>query len=404
MQSDTDRKFYPGKTRIKYGGAVIGTGEIKAINKVLSRNWWTLDDEGRLFSEELAKTSGVKHVVLTNSGSSALLVAFSVLDLPQGSEVIIPAVNFPTAVNAVLLNGYTPVFIDVDLGTYCLNLSQIEKAMSDKTRAVLAVNIAGNMPDLEKLQKLAKKNNLIIILDNCDGYGSKFAGKPVETYADISVTSFHAAHIITMGEGGAVFTNRDDWYKKALSLREWGRELDADMPTHNKYPALPKDYPPRYTYLTRGFNLKPIELQAAMGRVQLRRLKKIVQQRQKNFEKLYEGLTSLSKWIILPKIHKKAKVSWFSFPITLKNGVRRQTLLSHLEKANIETRVIFAGNILRQPGYKHIKHRKIGGLKNADDVLFNSFFISVHPSLTNAMTNYVISTFQKFFSPNYKRK
>lgn len=396
MQTDTSKKFIPGKTRIKYGGAVVDKAEIKAINDVLKRNWWTLDEEGRLFEKELAAISKVKRAVFTNSGSSALMLGFSIMDLPPGSEVIIPAVNFPTVVNAALLNGYKPVFIDVDPENYCIDLSQIEKAISKKTKAVLCVNIAGSIPDLKKLRKIADKNKLFLMLDNCDGYGSKFNGLPVESYADVSATSFMAAHIITTGEGGALFVNNDDWYKKAVSMREWGRELDSDEGVKDKHIGLPEDYQSRYTYVTRGFNFRPIELQAAMGRVQLKKLGQIVKARQNNFKKIYEGMKPLSKWLILPKVHKDAATSWFSFPITVKNGVSRKELLLFLESKNIETRVIFAGNVIHQPAYQSIDYRKVGDLKNSDNILFNSFFISVHPIVTDEMIRYIISCFHEF--------
>lgn len=397
MQKDVKRKFIPGKTRIKYGGAIVGSAEKRAINKVLDRNWWTLDEEGRLFEQELARTSGVKHAILTNSGSSALLLAFSILDLPKGSEVIIPATNFPTAVSAAIINGYTPVFVDVDPKNYCIDLLQIEKAITKKTKAVMVVNIAGSMPDLQEFEKIIKRHDCVSILDNCDGYGARFAGKPVETYFDLAVTSFHAAHIITTGEGGAVFVNNKEEKDKAVSIREWGRDQDSDTPTKKKYPNLPEDYPYRYTYITRGFNLRPIELQAAMGRVQLRKLERIKKQRLANFEKIYKGLSPLTRWLSLPEVPKKADPSWFSFPITLKEGNQRKKIFEFLEKRNIETRVIFAGNIIKQPAYNNGDYRVHSKLKNAENVLHNSFFISVHPSLTKRMINYITLSFREFF-------
>ncbi len=402
MQADTSKSFIPGKTRIKYGGAVVDKTEINAINKVLSRNWWTLDAEGREFEKELAQTSEVKHAVFVNSGSSALMLAFSAIELPDESEVIIPAVNFPTAINAVLLNRYKPVFIDVEPQNYCLDLGEVEKAITQKTKAVLCVNIAGSVPDLKKLREITKKHGLFLIIDNCDGYGSKFAGKPVESFADLSCTSFMAAHIITTGEGGALFTNDSNLYKKAVSLREWGRALDSDEGVHDQYKELPPDYQSRYTYITRGFNFRPLELQAAMGRIQLKKLKKIIDDRQNNFNMLHKGLSQFSEYLLLPKVHEEAQISWFSFPITLKNCVfckdqARKNMLKFLEEKNIETRVIFAGNILKQPAYQNIDHRREGDLKITNNILFNSFFISVHPTVTEEMINYIVSSFKEYF-------
>ena len=398
MQTDLVGKFIPGKVRIKYGGAVVGDKERKAIQKVLDRNWWVIDEEARLFEKELAEYSCVKHALFVNSGSSALLLAISVLDLPKGSEIIIPAVNFPTVVNAALVAGLKPVFVDVNPGTYCIDLSQIQKAKSAKTKAVVCVNIAGSSPDLKALRKITKENGLHLILDNCDGYGSFFAGKPVESFADTAATSFHAAHIITTGEGGAMFTSNDGWHKKAVSMREWGRAMDSDMASGNQFENLPEDYPSRYTYITRGFNFKPIELQAAMGRVQLKRINSIKKARKQNFQRLHKGLSNFSKWLKLPETEIGADISWFSFPLTLQNGVKRKEMLEFLESKNIETRVIFAGNIIYQPAYREIEHRRHGSLKNADVILRDSFFISVHPTVTKEMVDYMVASFGDFFS------
>jgi len=394
MQKDTGGKFIPGKTRIKYGGAVVTSAEIKAIQKVLNRNWWTLDEEGRLFEKELARKVDVEFAILTNSGSSALLLALSALQLPRGSEIVIPACNFPTVVNAALVNRYRPVFVDVDLGTYCLNLNEFEKAISKKTKAAVLVNIAGNTTEIDKFVKIANKHGLKTILDNCDGFGSKFDGEFVETYFDIAATSFHAAHIITTGEGGAIFTRNKTLAERVISMREWGRAMDSDKPI--RYPTLPEDYPSRYTYITRGFNLKPIELQAAMGRVQLKKLEKIKGARSRNFEFWLKKLSRFSKFLSLPAVHQKADISWFSFPITLLKGSRKN-LLKFLESKNIETRVIFAGNIINQPAYKNIDCRIESDLKNATKILKQGFFISAHPSINLQMKNYVIDCFREYF-------
>jgi CDP-6-deoxy-D-xylo-4-hexulose-3-dehydrase len=396
MKKDIKSRFFPGKTRIKYGGAVVDKKEITAIQKVLNRNWWTLDEEGIKFEKELAKVTGVKHTLFTNSGSSALLLAISSLQLEAGSEIIIPAVNFPTIVSACMLNNLIPVFVDVDSDNLCLNLDKAKKAITSKTKAIVVVDIAGNTVDLEKLSYF-KNKKIITILDNCDGYGTTYKNKFVESYFDIAATSFHAAHIITTGEGGAVFTNNTTYYKTAKSLREWGRADDSDGIKVAKKAGLPDDYPGRYTYITRGFNLKPIELQAAMGRVQLKKLQRIKIARAKNYKLLSKGIESIPflKASVPPE---NASISWFSFPVTVKKPHLRGKLRKFLEENNIETRVIFAGNIVKQPAYQKGNYKVSGSLENSDTVLNDSFFVSVHPTITHEMIDFIINCLKKFFS------
>ena len=347
-QSDIKGEFIPGKTRIKYGGSYIKDEEIQAINSVLNRNWWTIDEEARLFEKELATQSKVDYTTVTNSGSSSLLLSIGALIdtkmLKKGDEVIVPVLNFATLTSTITLFGLIPVFVDVDSGTFCIKEALIEKAISPKTKAIAIVNIARNMPEMDRILEIADEHNLITIVDNCDGYGSLYDNKPVESLADISATSFHAAHIVSMGEGGAVFTNNKALAESTKSMREWGRAFDSDT-EYKGESDLPKDYPSRYTYITRGFNVKPLELQCAMGRVQLRRLKEIKRLRQNNFDTLYEGLLDLEmkRHIDLAISPERADISWFSFPLTLwKTDKTRKELFDFLEKRNIETRVIFA--------------------------------------------------------------
>ena len=399
MQQDIKSKFIPGKTRIKYGGAVVDDRELKAIQRVLDRNWWTLDEEGRLFEEELAKASSVRYALFANSGSSALLLAISSLMLPEGSEVIIPAVNFPTVASACLYNGLIPVYVDVDINSLCIDLDKAEKAVTKNTKAIVVVNIAGNTIDISRLEKF-KRLGIITILDNCDGFGSTYKKKYVESYFDVSATSFHAAHIITTGEGGALFTNSKVYYKSAKSIREWGRADETDAIDVAKKAGLPKDYPGRYTYITKGFNLKPIELQAAMGRVQLKKIEKIKKARLENYSLLAKGVRSKSLPFIISTSPINTEISWFAFPMTLEQSDIRGNLRKFLEEKNIETRVIFAGNIIRQPAYKNTKYKKYGLLENADKVLKDSFFISVHPSVTKKMVSYILVSLENFFSKN----
>lgn len=409
MQKDKISRFIPGKTRIKYGGAVVDKKELFAIQKVLDRNWWTLDVEGKMFEDDLSQATSVKHSLFVNSGSSALLLALSALNLEEGSEIIIPAVNFPTVVSACMVNRLIPVFVDVDLNNLCIDLENAKKAITKKTKAIVVVSIAGNTIDVDKIN-FFKKKGIITILDNCDGYGTTYKNKPIESYFDISVTSFHAAHIITTGEGGALFTNNTQYYKNAKSMREWGRADDSDTIKVAKEIGLPSDYPGRYTYITRGFNLKPIELQAAMGRIQLKKLRKIKKARRENYARLLQGIKK--KLLPLqPSIEPKdTYISWFAFPITIKKSGIRGELRKYLENHNIETRVIFAGNITRQPAYKQSSSQKMstfkvyGSLKNSDVVLNDSFFISVHPTITVEMINFILNILEKFFQDNSSSK
>ena len=385
-KKDISLEFIPGKTRIKYGGAVVDKKEITAINSVLERNWWTLDEEGVEFEKELAAASGVSYSLFTNSGSSALLLAIASLQLEEGSEVIIPAVNFPTVVSACMMFGLIPVFVDANISNLCIDLENAKKAITKKTKAIIVVDIAGNTVDLDQL-KYFKKKGIVTILDNCDGYGSTFKNKFVESYFDISATSFHAAHIITTGEGGALFTNNEKYYKQAKSLREWGRADDSDGIEVAKKAGLPLDYPGRYTYITRGFNLKPIDLQAAMGRVQLKKLNKIKKARERNYNLLLEGVKKIPQ--LMPSISpSNSEISWFSFPITILTPNMRGKLRKYLEYNNIETRVIFSGNITKQPAYnqsispnKKINYKISGRLVNSDAILFDSFLSSLFYSI-----------------------
>jgi CDP-6-deoxy-D-xylo-4-hexulose-3-dehydrase len=403
MQADTHGDFIPGKTRIKYGGAMIDDREINAIKAVLDRNWWTIDEEAQKFEEELAAHVGAKYAVYTNSGSSALLVGMSALDLPAGSKIIMPAVNFPTLVSAAIVNRYEPVFIDVDPRNLFINIHSIEAlptSVLENVKAIALVNIAGNIGDYEDVINFAHTNGMKVIVDNCDGFGTMYKGKSVEAWADVSATSFHAAHIITTGEGGAMFCNDDRINKLARSFREWGRVGDSDL--DQKFEGLPEDYPARYTYITRGFNLKPIELQAAMGRVQLTKLDAIKAARKHNHDRLLEGLMKYESYLQLPYTLPDADVSWFAFPITVKVPGLRPKLRKFLEEKNIETRVIFAGNIIRQPAYKEgYEYSILGTLDNAENVLNQSFFISTHPSITDEMIDYVIESFGEFFKKEY---
>ena len=380
--------FKPGD-RISYGGAMLGLEEVKAVmDVILSNNGtrWTVGPESVAFEKELAEVAGVKYATVTNSGSSALLVAIAALKLPKGSKIIIPACNFPTAFNAIIQNGHIPVVVDSDLDTLNLSLEEVKKTIElhPDTAAVIAVDIAGNPVDMKALRKIMGKR--IIVLDDCDGFGTLLNGVMIEQYADVSCASFHAAHIITTGEGGAVFTNNKEIAKRATKLREWGRASGTDK--IYKYPGFPKDYKERYVYEEIGWNMKPLELQCAMGRVQLKRLSSFREARLKNYEALYDIFASMPSKYTVIGTQLDATPCWFSFPILVKNG-KRGKVMKKFEDANIECRTIFSGNILRHPAYKDIECIKIGSLENADTIMRDGMFLSCHPSLTQEMIDYI---------------
>lgn len=400
MQKDLHGAFIPGTTRIKYGGAYLDDKEFSAIQSVLDRNWWTIDEHGRKLEEELASFIGLEipqASTLTNSGSSALMVAFAALrahGVAEDAEIITGGVQFPTTISSLYYNRLTPVYIDVDPNTFCLNPELIEDAITEKTAAILVVAIAGNYPNLEQIQGIAKKHNLLLVLDNCDGFGGTWYGLPIENYFDISATSFHAAHIMAMGEGGAVNTRIDtDLAAIARSLREWGRYGDTD-----EVPAslgIPSDYPGRYVFKHMGFNVKPLELQCAMGREQLKKLPDIKLRRSEVFKKLHAGLQPLEKagFITLPRVATAAEPSWFGFPLLAKN---RPGLRKFLEDRQIETRTVFGGNITRQPGF--IGFGRINGeLSVSDQVFYDGMFTSCHPSVTDEMIDYMVASFKEYY-------
>lgn len=383
---------------IKYGGAVTGLDEERAIIRSIrksrkTRNWQEAE-EGKLFSQEAAKYLGVKHGILTNSGSSAGLLALSALELPKGSEVIISAVTFPTIFNIILQCGLVPVVVDAKVATYGFTVEDVAKAITEKTKAIIAIHPLGNPVDMPELMKLAKEHNIYVIEDNCDGWGTDIHGKRVGSFGDISITSFHAAHIVSMGVGGGVFTDNTELAKKVRIYRDWGRQADTDTASNEKHIALPSDYNPRFIYEKIGYNFQVLELQAAMGRVQLRKIGKIKKARKKNYDYLTKHLSRFPR-LTLPSPLPGADICWFAYPITTVGD--RGSLLRYLEKNGIETRPMFTGNVTKHPCYANIGYRVSGKLEGADTILRQSFWISVHPSLSKADLQYVVKTFDDFF-------
>lgn len=385
------------KHDLRYGGALVTNEEIRAITKSIKSSQktgnWQAGEQARLMEEEAAKQLGVKYGVLTTSGSCAGLLALSALELPKGSEVIIPAVTFPTIFNIILQCGLVPVVVDSKIGTYNLDPKELEAAIGPKTKAIIAVHAVGNPCDMSAIMKIAKKHNLYVIEDNCDGWGSTINGKPVGSFGDVSITSFHAAHIVSMGVGGGVFTDNADVARKIRQYRDWGRQANTTEP-HN-VPGLPEDYNPRFVYDKIGYNFQILELQAAMGRVQLKKAEKIKKSRKKNFGYLYKHLSKFTD-LIMPTWVEGADVCWFAFPISTKGD--RGKLVTYLEENSIETRSMFSGQIHKHPCYVNSEYRLSGELKDSEFVLYHSLWLTCHPRLTKKDLEYIVKVFTDYYA------
>lgn len=412
-----EEKFVPGKSLVRYAGAVYNEEELQAMVDVMLKGWFGLGEQGELLEKELALYLGSKHAYLVNSGSSADLLAVSSLmsyqftgHLNPGDEVITPACTFPAVVAALVHCQLKPVFVDVDLHTLNPRPEDIEKAIGKKTRMIFLVHTLGNPNDMDPIMEIAKKHNLLVLEDNCDAFGSVYKGKKTGTFGIMAAESFYPAHhMTTAGEGGAVFINDLRLKKIVQSLREWGRACwcgasgggaNGVCGVRFKFKIDDVPYDHKYIFSQIGYNLKPVEIQAAMGRVQLNKVHTYVKKRKENFSQYEKFFKKYEKYFILPKAMQGSDPSWFAFPLTIKKDAPfdRYTITNFLETNMIQTRPIFAGNILRQPGYKNIKHRKIGNLSNSDLLFTNTFFIGVYPAITNAHIEYVTSIFEKFFS------
>lgn len=384
------------KYDLRYGGALVGKEEIAAITRSIKSSQktgnWQAGEQARLMEKEAAKQLGVKYGILTTSGSCAGLLALSALELPSGSEVIIPAVTFPTIFNIILQCGLIPVVVDSKVGTYNLDPRNLEKSISRKTRAIIAVHAVGNPCNMLEIMRIAKKHKLYVIEDNCDGWGSTINSKKVGSFGDVSITSFHAAHIVSMGVGGGVFTNSKEIADRVKVYRDWGRQ--ADVSGKNKHKELPEDYNPRFIYEKVGYNFQILELQAAMGRIQLKKADKIKKSRKKSFDYLYKHLSKHTD-LIMPEWLPYADVCWFSFPLTTIGD--RGHLVAYLEKHGVETRSMFAGNITKHPAYMKSDYKIRDCLFESDFILEHSFWITCHPRLKKKDLEYITSIFNKYY-------
>lgn len=408
--------FVPGETLVQYAGSVHDDKEVTSMVDTLLDGWWGLGKKAREFESSLAEYVGAKKAVLTNSGSSASLLALASLKSPlflgeclmEGDEVITPACTFPTTLNPIIQLGLRPVFLDIELGTYNINPADLEKALSTKTRALVLPHTLGNPNDMEAVMEFSREHNLFVIEDNCDALGSEFDGQKTGSFGVLSTLSFYPAHHITTGEGGAVLINDERFERPIRSLRDWGRACYCFGDQKSSLGECGKrldfkvngvSYDHRYMYADIGYNLKPIEVQAAMGVEQLKKFPRFKRLRKQNFDTLFEFLSKYRHFFILPHSHPKADPCWFSFPITVGEGApfSKQELVQFLEERKIQTRPVFAGNILHHEPYKNIKCRIIGDLKNSDYVLENTFFVGVYPGLDDVRMAYILSVFDEFF-------
>lgn len=411
--------YEPGKTAVPPSGKLIGAAELKAMVDASLDGWLTTGRFNEAFEQRLAKYLGVKHLITVNSGSSANLVAFSTLTSPKlgdrairrGDEVIGVAAGFPTTVNPILQFGAVPVFVDVELGTYNVDASRLEAAITPRTKAIMLAHTLGNPYNLDAVTALCKKYGLWLIEDCCDALGSTYNGRMVGTFGDIGTLSFYPAHHITMGEGGAVFTNDPHLKLIAESFRDWGRDCYCAPGKDNtcgrrfcqKLGSLPEGYDHKYTYSHIGYNLKITDMQAACGLAQLDRVEEFVARRKENFRFLKERLASCEEFLILPEATPGSDPSWFGFPITLRPeaDARRVDLLTYLDQDKVGTRLLFAGNLTRQPSMVGQNYRVSGDLANTEIIMQNTFWIGVQPALTPEMLEYAASRIELFFGQGF---
>ena len=411
-------KFIAGQSPVPVSGKVYDYSDMQNLVESGLDFWLTTGRFNREFEKTLARFLGTQHVLTCNSGSSANLLALTALTshllkdkaLKAGDEVITCATGFPTTINPILINNLVPVFLDVDIPSYNMDITKLEEAITPKTKAIMVAHTLGNPFELEKIKAIADKYNLFLIEDTCDALGAEYNGQKVGTFGDIGTLSFYPAHHITMGEGGAVFTNRSVLKRALESIRDWGRDCYCEPGKDNtcnkrfcqQLGDLPFGYDHKYTYSHVGYNLKITDMQASVGLSQLKHLSKFIEKRQENFDILFNGLKEFEEFFILPKVSPKAKPSWFGFPITIKPNATftRNKLVEFLDENKIGTRLLFGGNLLKQPYMKNQNYKIVGDLKNSDIVVNNTFWIGVYPGLGAEELNFVLGIFRKFLKIN----
>lgn len=407
------RPFVAGETPVPVSGKVFDAREIQHLVDAGLDFWLTTGRFAAQFERAFARACGVRHAILVNSGSSANLVALSALTSPSlddplrpGDEVITVAAGFPTTVNPIFQNGLVPVFLDVELGTYGPIVAQLEQALSERTRAVMIAHTLGNPFDLAAVTAFVQRHGLRLVEDCCDAVGATYAGRPVGTFGDLATVSFYPAHHITMGEGGAVLTNVPALRTLVESFRDWGRDCWCEPGKDNtcgkrfgwQLGDLPCGYDHKYTYSHVGYNLKATDMQAAVGVAQLERLPGFVAARRANFAYLRAALADLTDVLLLPEPQADAEPSWFGFPILVREDAPfgRDALVQFLESRRIATRLLFGGNLVRQPAYRGLNFRVVGDLANSDRVMRGAFWVGVWPGLTEPMLEWVVDSIRTF--------
>ncbi len=414
-------QFIPGKSKVNYAGRIYDEKELINLVDSALEFWLTVGRFSRQFEKEFSEFLGVKHCLLTNSGSSANLLAISALTSPslkekqlkQGDEVITVAAGFPTTINPIIQNQLIPVFIDVNLGTYNIQFERIEDAISDKTKAIFIAHTMGNPFNIKAVMEIAKEHDLWLIEDNCDALGSKYNGRYTGTFGHIATFSFYPAHHITMGEGGALVTNDMQLKRVIESFRDWGRDCWCEPGCSNscgkrfdwQLGKLPYGYDHKYIYSHIGYNLKITDLQAAIGVEQLKKLPFFIESRKRNFRYLYERLEKHEKYFVLPEMETNVDPSWFGFLLTVREdaGFTKNDIVKYLENNKIATRMLFAGNITRHPSFRHINFRVHGDLANTDRIMYDTFWIGVYPGLTEEKLNYIVKVIDRFIEARNKK-
>ncbi len=417
------KPFVPGQTAVPVSGKVIGAGELKMMVDASLDGWLTTGRFNAMFEQRLAQFLGVKYLITVNSGSSANLVAFSALTSPKlgdraikhGDEVIGVAAGFPTTVNPILQFGAVPVFVDVDLATHNIDASKIEAAITPKTKAIMLAHSLGNPFNLDVVTALCKKYKLWLVEDCCDALGATYNGQMVGTFGDIGTLSFYPAHHITMGEGGAVFTNNAELKLIAESFRDWGRDCYCPPGKDNTCDKrfcwtkeqlggdLPDGYDHKYTYSHLGYNLKISDMQAACALAQMDRVEEFIAKRRANFAYLKNRLQSCAEFLLLPEATPKSEPSWFGFPLVLKesSGIKRADLINFLEENKIGTRLLFAGNLTKQPYMAGRNFRVSGELTHTDTVMNQTFWLGTFPALGEPQLDYIADKLEEFFGLNF---
>ncbi len=408
------RPFVAGISAIPVSGKVFDAAEVVSLVDSSLDFWLTTGRYAAEFEARFAEVMGVRHALLCNSGSSANLLAVSALTSPrlgklrlrEGDEVLTVAAGFPTTVNPILQNRLTPVFVDAQLGTYDADIERLAEAVGPRTRAIMMAHTLGNPFDLDAVMQLAAEHDLWVVEDTCDAVGARYDGRPVGSFGHLATVSFYPAHHLTMGEGGCVVTNRGALKKLVASFRDWGRDCWCDPGKDNtcgrrfdwQLGDLPRGYDHKYVYSHVGYNLKLTDMQAAVGVAQLDKLPGFIQARRHNWQYLRDGLADLEEHLLLPTPTPRSEPSWFGFALTVRPGApfNRLELVQHLEDRRIGTRLLFGGNLVRQPAYLGAPHRVVGPLDNADVITEGTFWVGVYPGLTEPMLDFIVESIHEF--------